>query len=368
MAEHLDDPGRPCSRVPGEFCDGARIIRGPDGGWRREPALTPRAFCDPCRSRIIRCLDELPYAYVRLGFALGETPRAGLAGRVPFGPSEPVRGEVDALMRTMAAVLGGWAARVQAVAALHRGDPRRDPAAPGAVRDAAGTLRAHADVLLALRPGWTVRTWTYPPARPGAAGPAEQACRHCGCAVTRSPSGQRWWPAETPPRPGCAHEPAPGDDPPGRSPVPAWVEDETGGEDIVRAGDGWLQVLTLLGGADAGNEILTLHYRARRILGETRARPETFDGIPCRACEAMTLERAEPPSDPALEAMHSRCPGCGDEMDRDTFAGWAETYASWARGAGIQACRRCNAGNCRECSWHACACTAGDHPRRRAAA
>ena len=83
----------------------------------------------------------------------------------------------------------------------------------------------------------------------------------------------------------------------------------------------------------------------------------------------VALERAEPPSDPSLAAMHSRCAACRDEMDREEFSQWADMYASWAHGAGIQVCRRCSLKEPRhaECCWHACSCTEGAHPRRPAA-
>src|SRR5581483_8236402 len=113
-------------------------------------------------------------------------------------------------------------------------------------------MATHPDPLLALQPGWTTRVRTFPFAKPGEAG---------------------------------------------RAPVPDWLEDEIGGEEIVNIGDGWVKTVTLRDGAAAGNEILDLHWRARKLLGETKDRPESLDGIPCRSCEAMGLERAEPPSD-----------------------------------------------------------------------
>jgi hypothetical protein len=329
MADREDDTGTPCSRTPAELCDGAKITWD-NGERRRVPALTSRAFCEPCRSRIITCLGELPSAYARLAAALGDTPRTGSQIRVPFGPSEPIRGEIDALMRVTAVILAGWDARVRGSRLrLSRGDPRRDIHTAGYVRDAAQTLGKHVDVLLALQPGWMTRVFTFPFAKPGktfAAGTAGQA------------------------------------------PIPDEIEREIGHEEIVRVGDGWVKVTTRLGGPAAGNEILDLHYRARRRLGETRPQPESFDGIPCRACDEMSLERAEPPSDPKLAAKKSRCALCKDEMDDAEFAQWCEMYASWAHGAQIQVCKRCTAGRCGECCWHACSCAQVSHPRRPAAA
>ncbi len=268
--------------------------------------LTPRAFCDPCRSRIIACLEELPVAWIKLAVRIGDPVRAGKAVRVPPGSRVPLNPEIDALMRTMAAILGGWAARVRSVPGLQLADPDWPPDSAEAVKNACiDVMATHATPLLALQTGWTTRTYARP------------------------------------------LDPA--------------AEELIADEEIVRIGEHYVTVLTLRSGAHAGNEILDLHWRARKLLGETKPPPESFDGIPCRSCEAMTLERAEPPSDPALPAMHSRCPECRDEMDRDTFAQWADTYAQWARGAGIRECRRCALGNHGYCCWDQCTCAAAGH-------
>jgi len=319
-----DEAGNPCSRQPPELCDGARLVTQDDGTARREPARTPRAFCQPCESRIIACLGEIPAAWERLEEALGDPVRRASPVRVMPGSRVLVSPEIDALMRPMAVILGGWAARVRHVPGLDLADPGLPPDSPEGVRAACEAMARHATPLLSLRAGWTTRVFTWPPGMP----------------------------------------------------MPAGTEDEIGGQEIIAIGDGWAKVTVQRSGADAGNEIIDLHWRARRILGETRTRPEAYDGIPCRACEAMTLERAEPPSDPSLPANHSRCPECGDEMDRETFAQWADTYVQWAKGAGIKECRRCGlaarAGTPEdrarlhaECCWEYCKCQDGPHPRRR---
>ena len=383
MAARDDDSGRPCSRVPPEFCDGATIAWADDGTSRREPARTPRAFCDPCRSRIITCLEELPYAYWRLGKALGDPPKTGDSIRAPFGPSEPIRAEVDALMRVTAVILHGWEFRVRRSRLQLSLRDTPDILAAESVKDAAEALVTHIDVLLALQPGWMTRTFTFPPGKPGSTPAQEAACRRCGRRIARliGTGRGRWYVTDAGGAPvaACAHEPTGITSSRALALIPPEIENEISDEEIVTIGDGWVQVTRHVGAAVAGNEILRLHWRARACLGETKAQPESFDGIPCRACDEMTLERAEPPSDPSLAAMHSKCSACKDEMDGEEFAQWADMYASWARGAGIRVCRRCELAGRAEtqekravlhagCCWHACACGQAPHPRRPAAA
>lgn len=175
--------------------------------------------------------------------------------------------------------------------------------------------------------------------------------------MTRSPVSGWWW--SSVPGPDCAHE-ADAEDT-ARGPVPADLEDEIGEEEIVRVGDGWVKVIVQRDGTDAGLEILDLHYQARRLLGETPARPEPLDGIPCRECEQIALERAEPPSDPTLSAMHSRCSLCGAVMTKDEFDQHVIRYKSWAESVPGLACKRCQKGEHSACSWPACDCRARGH-------
>ena len=255
---------------------------------RREPGLTYQAFCVACRTRIATCLSELPSAYERLCAEIGERGTRG-AFRTPFGPSLPLRADVDALKRLIAESLVSWEERVRDVAALSVLDTaasrhRRETVV---IEQAAGILAAHLDALLAL-----------------------------------------------------AAEPM-------RRTVPR---------------DGTYVAATLdLDGGSAGNEILDLHYRARRIVGETKAQPETLDGIPCRECEEFTLERAEPPSDPSIPSKHSRCTVCGDEMALEEYEHWVRLYEAWTRGGDVLICRRCELGRCADCAWISCGCRAPGH-------
>lgn len=376
-AEDASGGQHPCSRQPPELCDGARIVVHPDGTTRRVPAFTPRAFCDPCQARIVTCLEELPAAYGRLEARIADPVRRSNPVRVIPGSRVLVSPDVYDLMSTMAAVLGGWAARVRRVPGLQLSDPGHPPGSPEAIGDACvNVLARHATPMLALQDGWTLRTFTYPAAAPG----ETATCRHCGREIARDRAREkkipgrdaaRWWLAGKASGPvSCRHEPAAGTGAEREDVIPASLLDLIGDREIVRQGEGWVTVLDELDGAKAGSEILDLHWRARKILGETRDRPESFDGVPCRNCDELALERAEPPSDPSLDAMHSKCAVCKDEMDREEFAQWAERYAGWARGAGIQVCRRCSLAEPRheDCAWAACSCTEGEHPRRRAVA
>lgn len=294
-----------CSRIPREWCSGSRIVEQPDGTMRREPGLTYQAFCDPCRIRIGACLDELPSAYVRLAAAIGDPPRRGRLVRIPFGPRMPLQPDIDALMRYMADVLGSWHERVAAVAHLTPPDTEASRADPArTVEHAVEILSVHLTVMLALAPEQMARVMT----------PAD---------------------------------------------ADAWAGDpET--VTVVRA-SGEAHVLRPMSGADAGNEIIDLHYQARRIVFETKAQAESHDGIPCRNCEDMALERAEPPSDPNLPAMKSRCASCGDMMDDAEFKIWVDMYAKWADAAGLPACKRCQDDNHEQCVWPACPCRHAGH-------
>jgi len=303
---------RPCSRQPPELCESARTITLDDGTTRREPGLTPRAFCDPCQDRIINCLEQLPVMYQGLAARIGDPARTGTAVRVPPGSRVLLNPEIDALLRLAAAILGGWAARVRSVPGLQLSDPRHPHDTPAGVEESCDTLARHATPLLDLQPGWTTRTYSRP--------------------------------------------------------LTPELEEALADEEVVRAGEHHITVMHQLGGADAGNEILGLHWRARKLLGWTRPAPESFDGVPCQACDEMALERAEPPSDPDIPADHSKCALCKHTMSREVFDQWVDRYATWARGAGVQECRRCGQGSHLECSWQACSCTVGEHPRRRAAA
>lgn len=90
-----------------------------------------------------------------------------------------------------------------------------------------------------------------------------------------------------------------------------------------------------LDGAAAGLEILRLHYLARSLLGETRAKPQELLGVPCRnvECNLMALQRADLPVSGDEPAWWSRCTGCGDKMTEDDYRAWVKRYADYLGGA-----------------------------------
>ena len=236
------------------------------------------------------------------------------------------------------------------------------------------------------------------PPRPGPAVPAVP-CRRCGIFVVPSPSGKRWWPAvcthavtvparwaenpdgtfravawacaecstpfrASPPKPraACLHEPsAAATARPGG--IPADIEDEIAGLEVVRAGDGWVTCLTDLSGVDAGLDVLELAAKFKRRLQESAPPPEDLDGVPCRECAAMaSLVRADVPADPSAKAMWSRCLTCGHAMDHAEFDEWTDWYDGFVkRGGAPSACRRCELGRHGDCYWVLCGCKAAGH-------
>lgn len=288
--------------------------RDPETGeWL--PAAANQPLCPADRTVLVTYLGELPGCYERLADLAAEPlRRAGRAVRVPPGSRVLASPEADALMRETADVLGGWAARVRAVPQLSLARHGYAHGSQGQVAADCSVLAAHPDPLLALAPAEMARTWTWPPG----------------------------------------------------SPAPGWLEEEIGGLDAVVGGDGWVKAFTRLDGEDAALEILGLRHRAVRMLGETPAPPELLDGIPCRACEAMSSLEVLPqePPDPARrEPAFCRCsvPGCRDEMTRTQYDAWVGQYNAWVRGAGVLTCRRCELGDHENCQWDSCGCRANGH-------
>ena len=310
-----EEAGEPCACA--EMCSGATVKLQEDGTRLRVPALTPRVFCTACETRIAGSLTDLPGFYRRMGAELGEPSRRGRPVRVPFGPRIPLREDLDALMRLTTRTLRGWEARTRAVPPAWTPPVQAPLDTPGSVTAAADTIGLRLGACLALQPGWMARSFDLHPGR-----------RNEAAALSREL---------------------------------AELEAVHGDKEMVRLGVDFISLRVLVSGRDAGLEILHLHYRARSALGETRSLPESFDGIPCRSCGDIALERAEPPSDPKTEAMWSRCASCGHAMDAKTYRQWVDWYARWSQRADLPSCRRCKADRHAECAWGACPCKARGH-------
>jgi hypothetical protein len=335
---------RTCAQ--GAWCASPVLVRQEDGTFRREPRPGPRAFCDRDRGIIRDRLGDFPEGYDRLGEEMTELRRAGSTMRMPFGPSLPLHEGIEALMAEMARTLAGWHARVAAVARLTPPDPElvaRD--GRKVVARAAAVLCAdtHIDTLLGLEEGWMTRSVPVP-------------FRH-EPEIARDPIARPAWRV-----PARDWLPVPGLVQPARSrePLPPDIADEYADCEIVRVGADFLKVMKQPGGKDAGLDILSLHRRCERLLGEVRQYAETLDGVPCRECEDMALERAEPPSDPSRPAMYSVCASCRDMMTLNEYRQWSAWYARWADGAGLE-CVRCQRGYHGDCIYGGCQCMACGH-------
>lgn len=299
-----------CARQ--DWCSDATVEIQADGTRKIVPASTPRGFCEACTTLLGARLEELPAAWVRLHLERFEQPsRRSKDIRSPLGPTVNLRTDVDSLLRLMAITLGGWEARVRQAAGLSRDVSQKWGTGPQ-IAGAVDTISKRLSVLLALQPDWTARTIPMP--------------------VAGSETGV----------------------------LPDDIELLWAGHEIRRRYIDGVCLWAKLDGTAAGLEILDLHYRARSILGETRAPRETLDGVPCRSCEAMSLERAEPPSDPSKPAPYSVCSGCAATMSEKDYRGWSAWYSGWANGV-VEVCARCAKEDHGACDWDACRCAAGGH-------
>lgn len=263
---------RPCAR--GERCRAAEttVI---DDQTVTTPAQTPDTYCRPDRNLIYRCLTELPELWVRVHGELAV--KATASGDKVAGsrtPPVPPNLAADALMREMLRVLASWDERIRAAARLARPDTqlsryRRDGRA---LAEVVRTLLAHLDGLLALPVDAMARS--YPTDSREDIGRIPEGCY-------------------------------------GRS-------NRTGG---------YADVAIELSGADAGEDILRLHHRARAFLGETRM-CERLD-VPCPGCDLLMLERRQG-SEYAAE-----CRECGRLLTMPEYQQWARLFAAHLVAVGV---------------------------------
>jgi hypothetical protein len=264
-----DEGGEPCSR--GDFCAGKRVeIR--DGERVICPALTYTAFCVADRGIIASCLSLMPDLTRRLCRAIADHIVGEILIRIPFGPSVPLRLDVDAVLRMITERLAGWEEVTRTTARDSETDTEvtrrrgmRDPA--GQVRESAGELARRLDVLFAIR---------------------------------EAPM-DRWLPL---PKPLADLKP-----------------DSVSGD----------RAVVLLTGADAGNEILWMEWLGRAVLQETPPRIERLLGVPCRSCELRALRRADPPLHDGDPVYWSACQNCRDLMLREDYDDWVKRNAAFYR-------------------------------------
>jgi len=270
------EDGHECAR--GRWCASAKNAEQPDGTTARVPGFTYQVFCQACTDKIVEVLKIMPASYARLEEEYGApVHRNDHAVRVPFGPSIPIRLDVDALMRETPLIIGQWAARVRSVPGLQLTVPDYPPDSREGFADACKVLRLHPGPLSSLLPAWMTRTY--------------------------------------------------------RLPLDEDTEILIADKEIVRAGEDYVSVQVLCGGATAGNEILGLDHRFAAVLGELRSKPQEFMGVPCRAdgCGWMSLVRAEPPSDPDDPGYHSICLKCRNRMTESEYKEWVALCAAYER-------------------------------------
>ena len=223
-------------------------------------------FCQADRNHIYRQLAGIPELWVRVHQELPVKTQG--TERVTMSRSAPVPPNLnaDALLREILAVLSSWDERVRMDAGLTLPDTqlsrqRRDPVV---LAETVRLLTAHLDRLLALPADAMSRTYSL-------------------YDLEKIPEGAY-----------------------GRSNRIA----------------GYADVTVELSGADAGEEILRLAYRARAFLGETRMRERLDAPCPDPACDGFTMERVQG-SEYAAE-----CHACGRLMTGAEWQQWVKLYAN----------------------------------------
>ena len=238
-----------------------------DGERVTTPALTYSVFCMKCHSATYRALGDLPELWVRLHCELGSkgqaTERVTMSRSAPL----PLRADIDAQLREITSVLASWDERVATAERLSVRDTeatRRRTDHGRLTADLCKTLQVFLDTLLHLPPDAMARSYSL-------------------------------------------HDL-------GRIPEGAHGRTNTIG--------GYAEVTVDLSGADAGSEILGLHYRARSVLGETRM-TERLD-VPCPdpACDLLMLVRVQG------SEYSAECKACGRLLNTTEYHQWVNLYAS----------------------------------------
>lgn len=256
-------------------CRSAETTINDDGETIVTPALTGDVFCRSDRNLIWRTLRELPELWVRLHLELAVKATA-FGDKVAGSRTPPVPPNLaaDALMRDTLTVLASWDERVRAAARLTLTDTQlsRRRRHGYAMAEVTRLLLAHLDMLLALPADAMARSYPIDSRED----------------IGRIPEG-------------CY----------GRS-------NRTGG---------YADVAVELSGADAGEDILRLHHRARAFLGETRM-TERLD-VPCPGCDLLMLERRQGSS------YAAECRECGRLLTLAEYQQWARLFAAHLIATGV---------------------------------
>ena len=272
LREHAErsEGDRDCARS--EWCASATRERLDDGTTERTPAKTYRAFCDKDEAIIGQCLTALPATYARLALAIGDHVTGEIMVRVPFGPSVPLRCDVDEVMRLIIDAVLSWHERVAAVARLSLPDTQAwrtrslGPYAAGLLAASVPVLAGHLTTLLGLE--------------------RDVMLRPCSPAVTR------------------------------------FAQVLSNGADTA---------LVLASGAEAGNELLQLDYLGRAALGETNPDLDRLLGIQCPGCGHLSLRRAEPPQHDGDTVYFARCGDCQHLLTSPEYDWWLRRLTGFYR-------------------------------------
>jgi hypothetical protein len=259
-----DSRQRPCARA--QRCRSSETVINDAGESVTTPALGYDTFCQADRNAIARALSGLPEQWVRVHGELSVKAAAGEHVTMSRSAPVPLSMAADALLREVSAVLVSWDEQLRMDVGLTLPDTqlarqRRDGRVIAAV---VRTLSAHLDRLLALPAGPMSRSFELHD-------------------LEKIPEG-------------------------------TYGRTNTIG--------GYAEVTVDLSGADAGEEILTLAYRCRAFLGETRMREALDAPCPDPSCSGYTLERVQGSS------YAAECRACGRLMSDTEYQMWVRLFVA----------------------------------------
>lgn len=105
----------------------------------------------------------------------------------------------------------------------------------------------------------------------------------------------------------------------------------SGTSGLVHDGAEYADVVKALSGADAGLEVIQLHYRCRRLLGETPPAARRLDGVVCDCGYTELRELLD--DDGAFNG--AKCYECGNEYSCDTYKDLVKEREQAVKAAGV---------------------------------